>query len=594
MARISEETIQKVAEATDIVDLIMGYFPLKKAGTTWKALCPFHNEKTASFTVNPVRQTYHCFGCGAGGNVFRFLMEYEHVDFVEAVRRLAARARVPIIEEIGSPAEEKKRDLKRRILALQKEAESWFHLNLTRSSGADPARTYLKNRGISSEIAKRWAIGYAPDSWDEMIAHLKGKGYTIAEILASGLVSRKEESEKSRPYARFRDRIMFPIHNEVGETVAFSGRTLNPDARGAKYVNSPETPVFRKGQILFGLDKTKRDLVAERTAIVLEGQIDLIMAYEHGIRNVIAPQGTAFTSDQARILARFVDTVVLCFDSDSAGQEATTRSVPPLLEHGIEVHVARLPPGSDPDSMIRDSGPESLLHILTAAPNFFDHAITRIEESGARTDPQKLSRAVHRLSELISSISDPIAREATAGRVSARLGVAPGHLLQRKPRPRPLRTEMPDSPVEHPIELCATVQILCRQTIQSPEAKSWLAAQSALPLHEMGGGYELLQALLESPADLSEPSALNALAASLPHPQELALHQLDLSRRSENPLDVVMDTYNGIRSQSLKRQLQILETRLREDNLSPREASKIHQERFEIHQQLAQLKGSAV
>ena len=361
MGLISEETIQRVTEASDIVDLIGSYFPPTRPRTTSRAVCPFHQEKTPSFHVNPARQSFHCFGCGAGGGVLRFVMDYEHVDFPSAVRRLAQRAGIPILEDAASAEDGQKQGQRQRLLAIQAEAAAWFHKALVKSPAGAQAREYLKSRGITSEIAKSWQLGYAPDSWDALLEHLRGCRFSDGEIMLSGLASSKEDRPGDRIYSRFRHRVMFPICNDYGEVIAFSGRTLESDPKAAKYVNSPETPLFTKGKVLYGLDKSKRDLIEKNTAIVCEGQLDLISAYEAGIRHVIAPQGTAFTSDQARLLRRYVETVLLCFDSDTAGKKATSSSLPSLLSQGLNVKVVVLPAGEDPDSLIRRDGPAAFL-----------------------------------------------------------------------------------------------------------------------------------------------------------------------------------------------------------------------------------------
>ena len=375
MPRIAEDSIQRVAEACDIVELIGSYFPLKKAGTSFRTLCPFHKEKSPSFHVNPVRQSFHCFGCGAGGNVFRFVMDYEHVDFPSAVRRLAQRAGI-VLEEKDDPQEQSRRDQRSRLLELHKEAASWFHQNLLRTREADHARTYLRKRGLTKEISVTWQLGYAPAGWEIFREWALAKGFSREELIHSGLIAVRE-GDQSGGYDRFRDRLMFPIRNDYGEVVAFSGRILNDSDKEAKYVNSPETPIFSKGRVLFGLDKSKRALIDAGIAVVLEGQIDLISAFEHGVRHVVAPQGTAFTMEQARLLRRFVEQVILCFDSDTAGQNAVEKSLPALLSAGMEVRVARLPKGEDPDSMIRTQGAEAFQIQIAAARDFFDHTIER-------------------------------------------------------------------------------------------------------------------------------------------------------------------------------------------------------------------------
>src|SRR5581483_7467521 len=278
---IPNETIEQIAAANDIVDVIGAYFPLKRAGTVYKALCPFHQEKSPSFTVNPQRQIFKCFGCGAGGSVFRFVMSYENIDFPTAAKRLAERAGIQIVEE------HRRFKMRKRLLALHAQAADWFHQNLLDSDDAKRARNYLKGRGIRSEIAKAWRIGYAPDAWDALGNWARAEGFNADELIASGLVKlRDEEKPDGEFYDRFRDRVMFPICNDLGEVIAFSGRVLQSDSQAAKYVNSPETMLFTKGNVLFGLHKSKRALVDKDSAIVLEGQLDLISAFESGVQNV--------------------------------------------------------------------------------------------------------------------------------------------------------------------------------------------------------------------------------------------------------------------------------------------------------------------
>ena len=331
---IPSETIEQIAAANDIVEVVGSYFPLKRAGTNFKALCPFHQEKTPSFTVSPSRQTFHCFGCGAGGSVFRFVMEYEHIDFPSAVRKLAARSGITVVEKSGGRSrsdEEHQRELRQRLLKLHAEAAQWFHKNLIEGELGDAARKYLRSRGITAEIARRWQLGYACDDWDAFGSWAREHGYESRDLIESGLVKARDQGEPSADaqrrsyYDRFRGRIIFPICNDVAEVIAFSGRLLKDKEDAAKYLNSPETPLFRKGSVLFGLDKTKRALIDTNCAIVCEGQLDLISLFEAGITNVVAPQGTAFTESQARILKRFVDEIALCFDADAAGRRLCLR-----------------------------------------------------------------------------------------------------------------------------------------------------------------------------------------------------------------------------------------------------------------------------
>jgi DNA primase len=342
--RIPEELIQQIAHASDIVEVIGNYFPLKRAGPAFKALCPFHQERSPSFTVNPSRQIFKCFGCGAGGSVFRFVMDYEHLDFGSAVRKLAERAGIRVEVQELSGAEVEHENLRKRLLALHADAAGYFHQQLLRSPGAGAAREYLKGRGFSSQVAKSWNLGYAAEGWDQLLNWTLERGYSREELRESGLFSQREpDNPRSDLYDRFRGRVMFPICNDTGEVIAFSGRVLNTDAKAAKYVNSPETQLFTKGAVLFGLHRSKRALIEKNCAIVCEGQIDLITAFESGVQNVIAPQGTAFTARQARILKRYVEEVILCFDADVAGEKAAERSLPALLGENLSAVSPRSP-----------------------------------------------------------------------------------------------------------------------------------------------------------------------------------------------------------------------------------------------------------
>src|SRR6266542_4183624 len=447
MGTIPSETIEQIAAANDIVEVIGSYFPLKRAGANFKALCPFHQEKTPSFTVSPSRQTFHCFGCGVGGSVFRFVMDYEHVDFPSAVRKLAARCGITIVEKRGAADEERQYETRRTLLKLHAEAAEWFHENLVKREVGESARKYLKQRGITAEIAKRWQLGYAPDEWDAFGSWARARGYDARDLITSGLVRTKDEADSDQnqisnlkpqtSYDRFRGRIMFPIHNDVGEVIAFSGRLLKDEEGAAKYLNSPETPLFRKGNVLFGLHKTKRALIEADCAIVCEGQIDLISLFEAGITNVVAPQGTAFTENQARILKRFVDEVVLCFDSNAAGAKAAERSLDALLQNDLIVRVVELPVGEDPDSLVRREGKEKFENRVASAQDFFDYWIEREMEAADVSSLGAKMQVARRLAETVSRVHDPLMRGEVVNRASARLGVSPadfGTLLSTRPR----------------------------------------------------------------------------------------------------------------------------------------------------------------
>jgi DNA primase len=424
MAIIPQETVQEILDATDIVELIQGYFPLKRAGTNFLAICPFHNEKSPSFNINPQRQIFHCFGCQAGGDAIKFLMMYDNLSFPEAAKKLAGQVGVVVREEVLDPKEEARQRGRSDILRLQKAAADWFHRLLFKSPAAQEARDYLKSRGLTMETSRSWKFGYAPNEQKPFIDWARDEGFSIAQLVEGGLAKWREENAPHKgAYSFFRHRLMFPVNNDFGEPIAFSGRVLSKDQGGGKYVNSPETVLFNKSKTFFGLDKSKRAILREKRAIICEGQLDLIAAYEAGIENIVAPLGTAFTPDHARILKRHTDEVVLCFDSDTAGLNAASKAFRILAPSGMLIRLALLPEGEDPDSLIRKQGIEALREILETAPEFFDFQIDRRGgklNQGSLRDRLNFARD---LSADIALIEDKMMQDSLISRVTIRLGV---------------------------------------------------------------------------------------------------------------------------------------------------------------------------
>src|SRR4051794_40664831 len=337
MALVSDAAREQIRAANDIVDVIGAILPLKRSGANFMALCPFHKEKTPSFNVNPHLQIFKCFGCQKGGDVFSFIMEYESVDFPEALKRLADRAKIPLEYERGAGGEQT-RHLKDTLLQIHEQITQRWQSALANEASGQIARDYLAKRGVSEEAVKLFRLGYAPDLWDDTVNWARSKAYEPGLVEKAGLILKRESAEGH--YDRFRGRLMFPICDEQGRVIGFSGRVLTGDEKTAKYVNSPETPIFLKSKVIFGLDKSKRALLDADSAIVCEGQLDLIACFMAGVQNVVAPQGTAFTADHARILKRYVAEVVLCFDSDTAGQNAAIRSLDHLLAADLAIRVA--------------------------------------------------------------------------------------------------------------------------------------------------------------------------------------------------------------------------------------------------------------
>jgi DNA primase len=590
---IPSETIEQIAAANDIVEVIGAYFPVKRAGANFKALCPFHQEKTPSFHVNPQRQTFHCFGCGVGGSVFRFVMEYEHIDFPSAVRKLAARVGIPIVEERGGGEEDRQHEARRTLLKLHSEATEWFQENLLKKEFAETARTYLKKRGIDRQLAKDWQLGFAPESWDAFSKWALDRGYSRTQLLQSGLVKPRDEEQASGEfYDRFRGRIMFPICNDVGEVIAFSGRLLESDPQAAKYVNSPETPLFQKGRVLFGLHKTKRALIEANRAIVCEGQLDLITVFEAGIKNVVAPQGTAFTEYQARILRRFVDEVVLCFDADQAGQKAAQHSLDSLLQHDLVVRIVDMPAGEDPDSLIRRGGKEEFEKRVSSAADFFDYWI---EREVAKVDMSSLGAKVQvarTLAETVAQIRDPLMRGQVVNKMSARLGVPSSEFEKLVPQRR--RERSADSTrraQESDIAPRHDVAMLSLLALRDEPARSFLVQQNWRELVQQISGAQLLIRILEADLRPDDPASLNLFMSKLSAEEEGLVSAWLMQKVPANAVEVAESWWKGLMQGALRRQLEIAETRIRLPKLTTGEVVNLQKEIVDLREQLHQISG---
>jgi DNA primase len=534
MPRISPETIEQVTAALNIVDVIGSYFPLRRAGTEFRALCPFHQEKTPSFYVSPDKQTFYCFGCQRGGSVIQFVQEYEHIDFPEAVRRLATRAGIAIQQEEFSAEEEEKQTLRKRLLRLHFEAADWFHRNLLRTRAAEPARGYLKQRGLNIETAKHWQIGYAPNSWTALTEWAQSSGFSREELILSGLVKPKEENNpRSRCYDRFRHRLMFPITNDLGEVIAFSGRQIDPNATGGKYVNSPESPLFSKGNILFGLSKSKRAIARSRQAIVLEGQIDLITSFEAGVENVVAPQGTALTERHAVLLKRFAEEVVLFFDADAAGERAAERALEILYGAGLQVRIGVLPAGEDPDSLIRKGGVETFRVLITDAKDFFDFEIERgLGGAGSQSVARRVALA-RRVAQFAGLVPDPVVRDTMMNRLASRLALPRESLDQvasqrrRYQSARDSNFDLEANKVAAPI---GAIAVLCHGVLTNQKLLQWIRGQPWLAILAPTNGTELLQKILGSQVQPEVPNSVATFLAGLEKAEVAAISQI-LKRR---------------------------------------------------------------
>jgi DNA primase len=414
--------IESVRDAGDIVRLISEYVPLKPSGSRrMKGLCPFHEEKTPSFTVNPENQLFYCFGCQTGGDLFKFVMLYEKVDFVEAVKMLAGRFGIPLPTPTRGPD-----DPYERLLEMNKSAADFFRKMLKDPEAGRGCRAYLEKRGITSETAGFLGLGYAPDAWEALRGHLLAKRFTPQEMLRGGLV--QDRRSGSGQYDRFRDRLIFPIRDLSGRAIAFGGRALG-DAE-AKYINSPETPTYTKGEHLYGLDLAAGAIRREKAAIVVEGYMDLAALLQAGFENVVASLGTAFTPAQARRLARYTERVVFSYDGDSAGAAATARSLDLLLEKGFDVRVVDLPSGVDPDDYIRQKGAKAYGKLLRDAPEYLEFLVRREAVSRDLSRVRDKIAAVNAVLPHVSKLGNAIERASWAGRLADALQIEDDLVLQ--------------------------------------------------------------------------------------------------------------------------------------------------------------------
>lgn len=420
---VSHAVLDEIRLANDIVNVIGSYFQLQRSGSNYKALCPFHKEKTPSFMVNPQRQIFHCFGCGAGGDVFRFVMNYEKVDFMTAVKMLAGKANIRLTFEAGTEDDKLAKDVLYEIMAG---AAQLYHKILLHNPDAEEARNYLVTRALDQKTVEEFLIGYAPDRPDTII-QWAGKKYQRAQLEAAGLIlpsagfqnenniegGPAARSTGTRWYERFRNRLMFPIRDEQGRVVGFSGRIMKDDPQAAKYVNTPETVLFHKGRLLYALDKARRAIVEQHEAIVCEGQIDVIRCHLAGFNTAVAAQGTAFTDDHARILKRYADGVILAFDADSAGQKAAIRATEIFLRSDLAVRMAVLPKGTDPDALLRQTeGASKFRDILDKAKSAVDF---QIDVLSAETKPDTEAGLKQIISSVLNTIlqtSNPVQRKS--------------------------------------------------------------------------------------------------------------------------------------------------------------------------------------
>lgn len=409
-----EQFIQEVKKNVDIVNVIGEYLDLKKTGKNYKALCPFHQEKTPSFTVNPVNQVYHCFGCGAGGDVFTFLMEMDHLTFIESLKIMAERANMELPDQ--SDYQKQKSRKRDRMFTINNLAAKFYNYILLNKKIGQNARKYLEERNFSESEIDNFFLGYAPDHWQVLFNFLTEKGYEPVELQEAGLISK---SKNNNYYDKFRGRIIFPIMNIRGEVLAFGGRIINnEDPSIPKYLNSPGTLIYEKGKNLYGIHRAKTSIRQKDSVVIMEGYTDVLRAHKEGIENTVASLGTALTRDQARNLVRFAETAYIIFDSDTAGQKAALKGLDILKEEGLNVKVVDLPEGQDPDDFLVENGSAELKKLMDKAPGVVDYKIEKAAAGKNLDNPEEKISLIKAMIKIIAEIEDPVEKEVYLQKIS--------------------------------------------------------------------------------------------------------------------------------------------------------------------------------
>lgn len=421
----SDEVIQRVKERSDIVEIISGYVSLRKAGKNYVGLCPFHTEKTPSFSVSPDRQMYHCFGCGVGGDVFSFIETQEGLSFPEAVKRLAERAGVELPAGVGAAEQKQSINDRRALLSVNADAAEYFRRELA-GPGGSAARAYLEKRGLSESVIEDFGLGYSRRERDGLLRHLKQKEYAPAVIEKAGLIIKR--SEGGGYYDRFRGRIMFPIHDISGNIIAFGGRVMDDSL--PKYMNSPETPLYSKSNILYGLDRAKDEARRLGYFLVVEGYLDAIACHQYGARNAVATLGTALTEGHLRLLRRFAQKIVMVFDPDPAGIRATLRSLDLFAGSGMKVNVLSLPGGDDPDAFLKKHGYEAFAARLRDSARLMDFALGHIAAEMPSGTIEEKVEAARKMLELVSRLQSGIERDHYLKKAADILDIDEGLLRQ--------------------------------------------------------------------------------------------------------------------------------------------------------------------
>src|SRR5579862_165645 len=570
---------ERVKQQADIVRVIGEYVRLKKSGANFTGLCPFHQEKTPSFAVHPVKQIYHCFGCGAGGDVFKFVMEMEKSPFPEAIRTVAEKCGIAIPKpRERSPEERRENQQRSALVEMHREAAAFFARQLAQTAEGKMAGAYLEDRGLNREAVERFGIGYAPASGDALLRFLKTK-YPEKLLEVSGLVSR---ADGGRFYDRFRRRVMFPISNEAGKVIAFGGRAMGDDT--PKYMNSPETPIYTKSSVLYHLDRAKESLRRDDFGILVEGYMDAIAVARAGFLNVIASCGTSLAEPQIKLLSRFTHRVVVNYDPDTAGQAATERSLSLLLEKEFDVRVLALPGGADPDKFIKEQGIEAYAKLLTNSPPYLDYLINRARQMDRSTAQGKVA-ALNFLMPYVQRLPNRLLRSEWATRIASELRVDEPVLREAlRIAANERRSEVkPKASLLGPAVKPAERQII-RMLVEADGFREKLASELAHDgLHRGLECERLLDLLIAKVGDHPDPATL---AAALEERERRLLFEVLFEPVPEPTWDDAENCLNVLRNRRVEEELAALQKKI-EAKPSTDELRGLLTRRLELQKQLA-------
>jgi DNA primase len=571
---------EKVKQQADIVRVIGEYVRLKKTGQNFSGLCPFHNEKTPSFSVHPVRQIYHCFGCGAGGDVFKFVMEMDKSPFPEAVRTVAGKCGIPVPRpRERSPEERQENQQRAALVEMHRIANEYFQRQLRDTQEGKVAAGYLEDRGLDRDSVARFGIGWAPSSGDALLRLLKQK-YPDKLLEISGLLNR---NESGRLYDKFRGRIMFPISNEAGKVIAFGGRAMG-DAL-PKYMNSPETPIYSKSNVLYHLDRAKEELRRSDFAILVEGYMDAIAVARAGFTNVVAGCGTSLAEPQIKLLSRFTRRVVVNYDPDTAGQAASERSLTLLLEKEFEVKVLALPGGADPDKFLKEQGADAYRKLLKETPQYIDYLIGRARKMDRSTAAGKVS-ALNFLMPYVQRNPSRLLRSEWASRIASELRVDEPVLraeLNRAAAER--RSEVkPRADLLAPVVKPAERQLI-HMLVEAQDLRERIAQELiADALHRGLECEKILDVLVANVGEKPDPTVL---ASALEEKDKRIFFEILFETTSDPTWEEAESCLSALRNGRDKRRLAELQQQI-ESKASPSELNRLLGQRLELQKKLAQ------